>query len=188
MRNKRNRLDQGLHGWIINYARKNFWRVASWIDFEDLVQDGFLCYCVCNVRYRQVKEQRHFMSLVKITFIRHVHDLANQRTRAIDEPLVLSPGQFEDYWGSLEAMLPSEPEESSFMTLVKQLPDELQKLIVTLQNDGKDLPILSRDDKRDHQGRFRVRRRETTNDFHCRLAGLDPQVHDIQAIFREHFL
>lgn len=184
----RNRLDKGLHGWIINHAKKNFWRVASWYDFDDLVQDGFLCYCLCNARYRHVKEQRHFMSLVKISFIRHIHNLSNQRTRAVDEPLMLGPDQAEDYWGALEAMLPTEPEEATFVTLLNQLPEKFQKLIQILQNEGKDLPILSREDARDHKGRFRVRHRETTNDYHCRLAGVDPQVHDIQAIFHEHFL
>lgn len=78
-------LDQGLRLWLVKTARKNFWRVASWYEFTDLVQDGFMCYAVCLRKYGdKVDNPSHFCSLVKTTFLNHITDMANKRSNAAD--------------------------------------------------------------------------------------------------------
>lgn len=78
--------DRGLRGWIIKYAKKNYWRVASWYDLEDLIQDGLLAYALCRQKYgHRVENRRHFMSLVQVVFANHVTDLANARTKSVQE-------------------------------------------------------------------------------------------------------
>lgn len=74
-------LDQGLRLWILNTAKKNFWRVAKHYELTDLIQDGYLCYAICLRRYGQTCDgPSHFMSLVKTTYRNFITDLANKRS------------------------------------------------------------------------------------------------------------
>lgn len=164
---REHRLDAGLRGWIVNTAKKNLWRVPSRYDLSDLIQDGYLCYCICNLRYRHVKEQRHFMALVKRTFINHIHDLATERTRLI-ETLVVPDSP---------SLVQVEPGDALFNVLLNQLPAELKQLLVTLIRDSKNIPMLRSEDGT----------RETRNQYLCRLLNVDPELVDIEQVFREHF-
>ena len=162
----RHRLDLGMRNWIIAYARDNLWRVQSWYSLEDLIQEGFFCYCKCNLRYGNIENTKHFMVLVKRTFINKVHDLsrkANIRkgelTLDIDSPV------FEIL----------ESEDTQFNTLLNQLPPEIIKMIRTLLK-GKS-----------RMKRFASGERETTNEFLCRLSGLDADHINIEEVIREHF-
>jgi len=74
-------LDKGMRGWLVTMARKNYWRVAAWMDLDDLIAEGFLAYAICRAKYDdRVANKRHFMALVQITFINQITDLANDRT------------------------------------------------------------------------------------------------------------
>lgn len=164
---RKHRLDAGIRGWLVNTAKKNLWRVPPWYDLNDLIQEGYICYSNCNLKYGRDLTPSHFMALVKVSYIHQLHDLANLRTR-----------------NAAELMLPLDspafsravPEESTFFTLLKQLPGELQELITILLNDAKDIPML-------REGRDR----ETTNEYLCRLIGVDPEYVNLQTVFREHF-
>src|SRR3974390_506351 len=81
-------LDRAMRGWIINHAKRQYWRVAAWYDLADLIQDGFLCYYKCKARYTNLtflnhplpEDKRRFMSLVQRAFANHITNLANRRT------------------------------------------------------------------------------------------------------------
>ena len=78
-------LDRGLRLWILKTARKHFWRIASWYDLADLVQDGHMCYAVCLRKYGdKVDGPAHFCALVKTTFLNHITDMANRRSNTMD--------------------------------------------------------------------------------------------------------
>lgn len=164
---RKHRLDKGIKGWIVNTAKKNYWRVPAWYELDDLIQEGYICYCNCNLKYGNDLTASHFMALVKVSYIRHIHDLANSRTRNSAELMV-----------SIDSPIFSraEPEDATFFTLLRQLPSELQELLSILLNDAKDIPML-----RDG------RERETTNAYLCRLIGIDPEHVNLQAVFKEHF-
>lgn len=164
---RQHRLDAGIKGWIINTSKKNLWRVPSWYDLDDLIQDGYICYASCNLRYKAVKEQRHFMALVKVTFINHIHDLSKVRTRLPEEAL---PPEAMAFQGVVQS-------EAPFFTLVKQLPGELVALIEHLLSD-KPKPAYKQ---------FPDHTRETTNQYLCRLLGIDPNAVNLATVFREHF-
>lgn len=164
---RQHRLDTGMRGWLVNTAKKNLWRVPPWYVLEDLVQEGYICYSNCNVKYGRELKLKHFMALVKVSFINHIHDLANLKTRNISE-LVVDPES--------AILFRIEPEEATFFTLLKQLPRELQELINILLNDASEIPMMCSG-----------RERETTNDYLCRLIGVDPEHVNLQAVFREHF-
>lgn len=155
-----------MKGWIVNTARRNLWRVYGWYDLDDLIQDGFICYCMCLERYSHVKEKRHLMALVKVTYINHIHRLARKKRK---RPEILVPADSPVFDGLV-------PEDASFITLLGQLPEELRQLIDILLKDACKLPRLVGVDGV----------RETTNQYLCRLVGLDATVVDLLSVFREH--
>lgn len=84
-------MDQGARHWLLRTAKLNLWRVATFYDLADLIQDGCLIwYKVVN--HYEVKPNRqrlrpHLMALFKRSYMNHLHDLANERT-ALEEALV----------------------------------------------------------------------------------------------------
>lgn len=166
-RKRQHMLDAGMRGWIVNCAKKNIWRVPTWYDLDDLIQDGFICYCHCRIRYAHIEETRHFMALVKTSFANHIHDLANKRTRTTEK---LVPPDSPTLSG---VELP----EGMFLTLLKQLPRELQGLIEILLESAWNIPML----------RYANGARETNNQYLCRLLDVDPETVNVMAIFKEHF-
>lgn len=174
---RRYKLDRSLIGWIVNTARANYWRVSSWYDLEDLIQDGMECYARCKDRYQYVANQSHFMSLVKKTYINHIHNLAIKKSRELDIPVsnfVLN----EIYTlQALDEIAGPQPETSTFRVLVGKLPQELKQLLMILIEDARNIPMINRPD----------RTRETTNEYLCRLISVNPNQYDIEDMFRRHF-
>jgi hypothetical protein len=70
-------------GWISNHSRKNYWRVASFYEVDDLIQDGIIkAYEVIN-RYGVPGleiDRPHYMALVKTSFNNHIVDLLRKYT------------------------------------------------------------------------------------------------------------
>jgi DNA-directed RNA polymerase specialized sigma24 family protein len=152
-------MDRGVRGWLLNTCKENYWRVAGWYDFEDLIQDGMLHYVRVSNKYPHVTSQKHLGALFRTAFTNHIHDLSKRRSRIdceINECLLGVP------IAEVESVANTQPDTSLIMA---QLPPILRSLLNTLQDD----PRAYR--------RFRRRldgTRETNNDHLCRLIGLDP--------------
>ena len=172
----RQRLDKGMNFWIKSYARKHHWRVPGHVSPEDLVQEGYLCYAKCLARYGTVPDQAHFMSLVKSTFANRVNDLSSQssKNRSV-RSTPFSDLALDDEEGAarIEEVVGSVDEEATFLTLLGQLPRELRELLDTLLSDARS-PEFARG------------RRETVNEWLCRLAGLPSRRFDVEATLRRH--
>ena len=90
-------LDAGMKGWIVNTAKKEFWKVAEWYEFQDLVQDGYLCYYKCRKRLHgrllvktPTKDQRReVQAYVKTAFLNHISTLATKRMQLHDRAISL---------------------------------------------------------------------------------------------------
>ena len=172
----RHRLDRGMKGWIVNYSRRNYWRVSSpCFDLEDLIQEGYICYCRCLDKYGHLLEQRHFMALLKITFMNHINQLSEGKTSFYSPTRAkFADTPISDYASgetALEDLAPMVPEESSFLTLVNQLPAELKDLVKTLLNDAQ-VPM--------EEG-------ETINEWLCRIAGLPAKRCNVEDMLKRHF-
>ena len=165
-----------MRGWIVNYARKHYWRVASpAFDLEDLVQEGYICYCRCLEKYGHEIEQRHLMALVKRTFANRVNDLSSvgSKNKSV-RSTALSDLARDDGEVSVEEIAGVEPEEATFRVLLSQLPRELKELVQTLLSDAKGLE-------------FERQPREPMNAWLCRLAGLPSRRYDVEGTLRRHF-
>lgn len=78
-------MDEGAKRWMYKYAKKNYWRIASWYEFEDLVSDGYFCYYYVIRKYPTAVDRPHIMRLFQLTFRSQIEDLANGRTKQVDD-------------------------------------------------------------------------------------------------------
>jgi DNA-directed RNA polymerase specialized sigma24 family protein len=179
-------LDQGMRGFIHKTAWKEFWRVANWYEVDDLVQDGYLSYYKCVKAYPQLivedptpDQRRHFMALVRTTFVNHITDLSNKSSRVPEQ--ALSRYSADDGGLAWDEILPAQAEEGSVVTLLASAPAEIKQLVKLLAGDSKALLAF----KRNKKGRKAFR--ETTNEFYCRLLGFDPKYEDVVGRVRAYF-
>ena len=162
-------LDAGMRGFIVNKARKEFWRVNAWYDFDDLVQDGYLCYAKCRARYRNtVTDKPHFMALVQTAFHNHIMTLAGKHRLAKKESALSSlTSETRDEAAVLHSSpFASTSEMASLSLLISQAPAEFKQLIQLLVGDGAEALGFKRKAARRGKGV-----RETTNEYYCRLLG-----------------
>jgi hypothetical protein len=173
-------LDAGIRGLIFNTVKKNYWRVANWLEFEDLIQDGYMLWCKVRRRYPDVHEIKHLTALFKTTFTRHIIDLSNEK-RAGDEialsQIVTRQDANTQAW---EALLGTCPEEATLRCLLANAPAELKALWRFLNSE---------DGRARLNGRYRQRLsgHETNNEFLCRVLGFNPATTDFKKIAQEHF-
>ena len=156
--------DEGLKKWVLKMAHQHVWRMPSDMDFDDLVQEGFLCYAICRQRYK-VENKSHMMSLVKITFINQITDLANKRTRQPDVLMsdIIEPGTESEF---LEEYCGAQESDAELIYLLNYAPAEVSAILEALNSDS----VLAR-----LRRPFRVRgdgSRETMNERLCRLANV----------------
>lgn len=141
-------LDAGMRGWIVNTAKKNYWRVASWYEFDDLVQDGYMCYYKCRNRYavlRKAKygdnsekvQRRRIMALVKVAYHNHIATLAMKQSR-LREQAMSHVFDGEDANAVWERYLPCSEEEATCHAMFANAPAEILGLIKVLNQDGLD--------------------------------------------------
>lgn len=74
-------MDQGAYRWLVKYAHKHHWRVATFYELTDLIQDGWLCYMIVRRKYPNAVDPPHIMRLFQVTFINHVNDLSKYQSR-----------------------------------------------------------------------------------------------------------
>lgn len=198
-------LDAGMEGFIVNTAQKEFWRVAGWYELEDLIQDGYMCYYKCKDRYGVLSVKNHptkgdikwMMALVKTTFNNHIRHKLAGKVRYGSEIAVSQLGaedsEFDDVWGNIA---PPQLEESTLAVMLAQAPAEIKQLIQLLVGDGAEALGFNRSRNRVSEvGEKKVRRvsqgrrplRETTNEYYCRLMGLDPKRNDLLGLVRGYF-
>lgn len=179
-------LDTGMRRFLINTAKREFWRVASSYDIDDLIQDGYVCYYKCVKAYpalivtEPTKDQRrNFMALVRTAFGNHIINLANKRTKS---PSIV---QSVDSLVEGEELVSSSQmvsfSEGSFSVLVASAPAEIQALVRLLVSDTESAVEYLKIKK----GRRWFR--ETTNEYYCRILGLDPKKEDVVSRVRAYF-
>lgn len=184
-------LDQGMERWIYSTAHRNYWRVPPWYELADLIQDGFMCYAKCVEAYGRLRrkrkphkdDRRNFMALVRTTYLRHITDLANWRTRTLEKTVsaVRHVAETAEAW--LERHAPLEHAMQDLSILVAGAPNDIKRLIQAVTGDASDaVRYLKR--PLNKPGLYV---RETTNEMLCRLAGNDPKKVDMVERLRHYF-
>jgi DNA-directed RNA polymerase specialized sigma24 family protein len=165
--------DEGAQRWLRNYANKNFWRVASWMDYDDLVQDGYMCYADTIRRYPNTQTREHTMSLFKLVFRSHIEDLVRKsRKQVLDEARSDIVEIVDNYTYS--------PDNSDFNAMILKAPKVVRDAVLLFLDDST-LEQLRQPYRRDDLGR-----RETLNDRICKLLN-KPNSLNLVALLRQHF-
>ena len=167
-------MDEGAKRWLWKYAKKQHWRVAAWIDFDDLIQCGYVEYCEVLYRYPQATDAAHKMRLFQLCFRSKIEDLVRSNTKQIDEA---RSDIVETYDGDAVLL----PDFSNLHALLIKAP-QLVKDVLALFNDENARKVLQQPFVKYDNGR-----RETLNDRICQLIGKDPNCIDAVGSLRMYF-
>jgi hypothetical protein len=174
-------MDDGAKRWLWKTARQQYWRVASWIELDDLVSDGYLHYYRVLRKYPQVTDRPHIMRLFQITYINHIHNLAKQRTRQVDrsmaDTLVMREGDEET---RLADQSLSEDSLGPLWAALVAAPQLLQELLKAMGRVDSG-PVM--------RAAYRVKKdgtRETVNERLCRMVGVRPESVDLASMLRSY--
>lgn len=174
---KRHSPDHGTQVWIARTAKRNHWRVARYIDIDDLIQDGYECWVRVLGYYKHILDRgdaAHFMALFKRSYTNYIHNLANQRRRGI---VTVSHAEIEEDSG-----VPVDTgvafEEASLAVRLSQAPMVVKNLLSAFDTE---------DGRRALQARLRVRSKykQTENERLCLIAGADPDAIDMEWELRD---
>ncbi len=177
--------------WLIKKARKEYWRVATWLEFEDLIQDGHLHYQRLLAKYPDVTDRPLLMHLFKTTFTNHIHDLSKQRSKQsleqleeLDKRRPRKRKSRESYDWDHDPLDKDETcgdhELAMFRVFLSKAPKPVQDVIGLLTHEGGSQAV---------RAQYRRRRdgtRETVNERLCRLCGYDPDAIDLAWLVREY--
>jgi hypothetical protein len=167
-------MDEGARKWLFKYVSKNYWRVAPWIEFDDLIQEGYVQYCVVLQRYPDAVTAPHKMSLFKLCLRSYVENMVRANTKQVDEAV-----------SDLESLreFPKMQADESFelRALLIKAPD-LIKSVIELLKDSTILEELIKP-----LGHYDNGRRETLNDRMCKLLNKNPKKIDVVGQLRMFF-
>lgn len=126
------KLPRSVVGWIYNHSKANYWRVASFYEFDDLVHDGLMKAYACQARYGTPGvdvDEPHFQSLVKTAFRNHIGDILRKHRRVNDSKKFADFSQTLSETDVLDRIAePTQPEQD-FASFVATLPDSLRKVV-----------------------------------------------------------
>jgi len=166
-------MDDGARNYLFKYAKKNHWRVAAWIDFDDLIQEGYFAYYDTLRRYPTATEPQHIMSLFKLVLRSNIEDMVRKNTKQVDDArsdlveLNDNPNMVLPDFSNLHALLIKAP---------KAIKDVLALMADDKQREELQKPFTKYDNGR----------RETLNDRFTKILGLDPKV-DVVGEFKSYF-
>ena len=157
-------LDASLVGWIKNTAKYHHWRVARYVDLEDLIQDGYLYYAKCLKLYGfTAKNQEHFMALFQRAYLNHITELARKRTRG--EYVLIDDNRPDSFNSELWLdMILGGVEGEGFITRLKQEAKFPVSAVIALFTTESGVAISRRHPQRQW---------EPLNQYLCRLIGVD---------------
>jgi hypothetical protein len=155
-------MDDGAKAWMMGYARRNYWRVAAWMDLDDLIQDGYYAWVEVCWRYPAIIDQpAQIMSMFKLCFADKITDLSRGKTKQQDDARSDIVDVFD---GDAVTM----PDPSNFNLLLVKAP-KLVKDTIELMTSDRMKDELNKPYERQANGH-----RETLNERICRLLKLDP--------------
>lgn len=153
-------------------CKKHLWRVSPLHDFDDLLQEARVAFLICQDRYPRVTEARHFYSLWRRAFNNTITELA-RRARVTISGMSDAPDGDGGTISIFDAV-PAAPAwgYERFQASVAAAPDPVRRLLAVTDLKGR---------PRRHKG-HPAGGRETTNEYLCRMAGLDPKTTNLRGM------
>jgi DNA-directed RNA polymerase specialized sigma24 family protein len=167
-------MDEGARNYLYKYVKKNHWRVAAWVDFDDLIQEGYFAYYDTLRRYPSAETPQHIMSLFKLVLRSNIEDMVRKHSKQIDDAR-------SDIVETYDSPLLIIPDFSTLHALLIKAPALIRDALALL-NDEK-----TREELQKPFAVYNSGRRETLNERMCLLLGKDPKRTDIVKELRTYF-
>lgn len=172
-----------LRGWTVNHVSRNYWRVESTMERDDVMQESYLTFLKVKARYAGVvDEPAHFMALYKTAWTRRFTDLANADTARRVEISSDRSGPDGEARTSVEELTAGETDnDGRLAVLLRQAPREVMQVVnlfLSCPQEILDLALQSWQGDR--------RRSDTSSRKVCQLLGL-PGGRDVIAETIDYF-
>lgn len=167
-----------IEGYVVNFINRNLWRVASSMEFEDLMQEAHVVYLKLCQRYKNV-DAPHFMALFKTSWNRRFTDLSHIdthcRAQIGDSDLAPNETRFLD-------SLPGDLcHDGMLLTAIRQAPSEVQSVLYLFMNAPTEILDLA-----SKAWRSNGHNRDLGNNMLCRMLGA-PKGTDIVGAVQTYF-
>lgn len=125
-----------IEGWVVNFLKTNYWRVAGSMPREDVMQEAYVVFLRVKRKYPKA-DAKHFMALFKTAWTRQFTDFANEdtasrvvtempRIKVDDDLLEFDPMGDCDNDGYLAVMIRQAPREVAMViNLFLSAPQEI---------------------------------------------------------------
>jgi hypothetical protein len=171
-----------IEGFVHNFLKRNFWRVAASMEYEDVLQEARLLFLELKQRYPQVDTPQWFMTLFKRSFSNHFHDLSKTDTDVRSGTSISNSSAEDSSEISLETLM-GDPENAGYMTtLIGQAPEEVRSVLNLIANAPAELLELAID-----SWKASGKKKELGNQMLCRMLGRDPSKTDLVEQVRAYF-
>ena len=191
-------MDFGARHWLVKTARANYWRVSSWVELDDLIQDGYVLWFRLIEHYDEVTELKHMMSLFQRSYTNYLHDLSKFRTRdvvTIEANLRVNLEKRIDR-GAVPELQPDEvanelEASNGDYALTTELETMMDLGVPPTEVAAFFELFQSEEGLRRLRARYRRRKggvRETFNQRLCRLLGFDATEVDVVGSLRSYIL
>lgn len=166
-----------IEGYSKNYCIKNLWKFLPLsYDLEDLMQESYVVFLKCQMRYPEIDTPQHFMSLFKSALHNYLFDLSKPYLMEVQH-LVYLPEEV-----NLENFSFAE-EEATLRILLSQAPKEVKQVLNLLFNAPIELLDMIGFNSTDRRGKSLV----SCNKKLCALLGYDPRCVDLVGMLKSYF-
>ena len=175
--------DGPISGYAHNFCAQNHWRVASFMDYDDMIQEAYIKYLHCARKYPRVVEPKHFMRLFQIALTNRFNTLSNFASRSgerVDNVAYVDP---EDGTESslIDNVIGEVKHGGDLAVLYSQMPQEARDCLMAMLSGN---PEQFRTGRIKSEVRRGLWKRETTNQFWCRIINADATKVNIPEVFR----
>lgn len=165
------RYDGPIEGFVVNFIRKNIWRVPSYLTEEDLMQESHLLFWKLKTLYTQVDNPKWFMTLYKTAFSNRINDLSNRKSKSVDECLESDMGEDVE----IAERHSGGSNEGYFHVLLDQVPQDVRTALNFLDSCHERVYEQLKGDV------------NLSNSLLCSWMGLDPKKVNIFAKTKSYF-
>lgn len=178
-------VDPRLVGWIVNYSRRNFWKVKDFMELEDLVHEGFDCIYIAKVKYadRLIENPKKWTNTVKLMVANNIPYLRTCNIR-MPEGSLIRIGDMIDPERELafSEMLVGSDENEGIRQVVAEAPPRIKPILESFLDVSSPLHAFLK-----RRRRYRMSGiHETLNERLCRYLGIDPEQYNVCQEIREY--
>jgi hypothetical protein len=157
-------MDEGARRWMMKTAKANRWRVAGYCDWDDLLQEGVMCWWRVSRNY-PCSRPHQLMGSFKIAFINEINRMSCKT----------SAGRWLQYTDEP----PEQIEGQGMLEMIGHAPEVIRRVLLAFQTD-EGARIMRSLYRRRGDGT-----RERTDERINRMAGL-PADTDFAALLRAY--